>query len=302
MRSLVLSLAHCYPPDRVAMILVDPSDAARRFFNFGAGSDNTLDRLPHVLATVTNAEELDAVVRRLSAEYDDDVIKELRGKPGFKPVDNTKRSIFVIIDHYDDSDVLNRSGVGLAGLRVVGKGKNLHFVLSGTLVIMRGSGNDLRRRAESSRYTLVLQDVEHVRYMGIRGDFSGFKDLPPGRGFLVKAVQAPLVQMAMPFFDGQGGPSGEGKGGEMVGAIRSKYRGRAVWSYTAGDLSSLGGAAVSVPEGAAAVPQTESLAELEQLLAMQEQMMKQSGEIPEPTHLVAGVPRKKKDSKSKKKG
>ncbi len=219
LRSLVLSLAHSYPPDRVAMVLVDPSDAARRFFNFGAGGDNTLDRLPHVLATVTNADELDAVVRRLSAEYDDDVIKELRGKPGFKPVDNTKRSIFVIIDHYDDSDVLNRSGVGLAGLSVVGKGKNLHFVLSGTLDIMRGSGNDLRRRAESSRYTLVLQDVEHVRYMGIRGDFSGYKDLPPGRGFLVKAVQAPLVQMAMPFVDGKGGLSGE----EQLGAIDRRH-------------------------------------------------------------------------------
>ncbi len=249
------------------MILVDPSDAARRFFNFGAGGDNTLDRLPHVLATVTNAEELDAVVRRLSAEYDDDVIKELRGKPGFKPVDNTKRSIFVIIDHYDDSEVLNRSGVGLAGLSVVGKGKNLHFVIGGTLDIMRGSGNDLRRRAESSRYTLVLQDVEHVRYMGIRGDFSGFKDLPPGRGFLVKAVQAPLVQIAMPFVEGKGGLSGEEQLVQLIGAIRSKYKGRAVWSYTAGDLTSLGGSVASVPEGAAAVPQTESLAELEALLA-----------------------------------
>ena len=82
LRSLVLSLAHCYPPDRVAMILVDPSDAARRFFNFGAGGDNSLDRLPHVLATVTNAEELDAVVRRLSAEYDDEVIKESARQAG----------------------------------------------------------------------------------------------------------------------------------------------------------------------------------------------------------------------------
>ncbi|HMK09670.1 MAG TPA: FtsK/SpoIIIE domain-containing protein, partial [Anaerolineales bacterium] len=302
MRSLVLALAHSYSPERVAMVLVDPSDAARRFFNFGAGGDNTLDRLPHVLATVTNAEELDAVVRRLSAEYDDEVIQELRGKPGFKPVDNTKRSIFVLIDHYDDSDVLNRSGVGLAGLSVVGKGKNLHFVLSGTLDIMRGSGNDLRRRAESSRYTLVLQDVEHVRYMGIRGDFSGYKDLPPGRGFLVKAVQAPLVQIAMPFVEGKGGLSGEEQLTQMIGAIRSKYKARAAWSYTAGDLTSIGGSAVSVPEGAAAAPQTESLAELEQLLAMQQQMMSQAIEIPEATHLVAEVPRKKSDGKAKKKG
>jgi hypothetical protein len=302
MRSLVLALAHSYPPERVAMVLVDPSDAARRFFNFGAGGENTLDRLPHVLATVTNAEELDAVVRRLSAEYDEEVIKELRGKPGFKPVDNTKRSIFVLIDHYDDADLLNRSGVGLAGLSVVGKGKNLHFVIAGTQEILRGSGNDLRRRAEGSRYTLVLQDVEQVRYMGIRGDFSGIKDLPPGRGFLVKAVQAPLVQIAMPFVEGKGGLSGEEQLTQLIGAIRSKYKARAAWSYTAGDLTSLGGAAVSVPEGAAAVPQTESLAELEELLAMQEQLMKESAAIPKPTHLTAGVPRKDGGGKSKKKG
>jgi hypothetical protein len=250
---------------------------------------------------VTNADELDAVVRRLNAEYDDETIKNLKGKSGYKPIDNTRRSIFVIIDHYDDADVLNRSGVGLAGLSVVGKGKNLHFVIAGTQEILRGSGNDLRRRAESSRYTLVLQDVEQVRYMGVRGDFSGFKDLPPGRGFLVKAVQAPLVQIAMPFVEGRGGLSGEDQLVKLIGGIRSKYKSRAAWSYTAGDLTSLGGAAVSVPEGAAAVPQTESLAELEQLMAMQEKLLKESSEIVKPTHLTA-MPSKKSAGKSKKKG
>jgi hypothetical protein len=301
LRSLVLALASCYPPERVAMVLVDPSDAARRFFSFGSGGDNSLDRLPHVLATVTNADEFDAVVRRLSAEYDDEVIKSLRGKTGFKPVDNAKRSIFVIIDHYDDANMLNRGGVGLTGLSVVGKGKNLHLVIAGSLDIARSSGDDFRRRVESSRYTLVLQDVEHVRYMGIRGDFSGYKDLPPGRGFLIKAVNAPLVQVAMPFVEGKGGLSGDEQLAQLIGSIRSKYRGRAVWSYAAGDLTPLGGAVVSVPEGAAAIPQTESLAELEQLLAMQEQLMNQTVEIPEVSRLVAGVPRKKSAGKSKKK-
>jgi len=302
LRSLVLALASSYPPERVAMILVDPSDAARRFFSYGTGGDSSLDRLPHVLATVTNADELDAAVRRLSAEYDDEVIKSLRGKPGFKPVDNAKRSIFVIIDHYDDASILNRSGVGLAGLSVIGKGKNLHLVVAGSTDILRGSGDDFRRRVESSRYTLVLQDVEQVRYMGIRGDFSGYKDLPPGRGFLIKAVNAPLVQIAMPFVEGKGGLTGEDQLAQLIGSIRAKYKGHAVWSYTAGDLTPLGGAVVSVPEGAAAVPQTESLAELEQLMAMQEQLMSQAVEIPEVTHLVAGKPRKKSDGKSKKKG
>src|SRR3970282_719151 len=173
--------------------------------------------------------------------------------------------------------------------------------ISGTLDIRRESGNMLRDRAESSRYTMVLQDVEHVRYMGIRGDFSGFKDLPPGRGFLVKAVQAPLVQIAMPFVEGKGGLSGEEQVAQLIGGIRSKYKGGAVWSSRAGALTSRGGAAVSVPEGAAAVPQTESLAELEELMALQEKLMKEASVIPEATHLVAGVSRKKA-GKSKKKG
>jgi len=106
----------------------------------------------------------------------------------------------------------------------------------------------------------------------------------------------------MPFVEGKGDLSGEDQLAQLIGSIRTKYKGHAVWSYTAGDLTPLGGAVVSVPEGAAAVPQTESLAELEQLMAMQEQLMSQAVEIPEPTHLVAGVPRKQKDTKSKKKG
>jgi hypothetical protein len=187
-------------------------------------------------------------------------------------------------------------------LSLVGKGKNLHFVIGGSLDILRGSADDLRRRAEGSRYTLVLQDVETVRYMGVRGDFSGIKDLPPGRGFLVKAVQGSLVQVALPFLDGAAGQSGEEQLATMIGAIRSKYKSPAVWSYTAADLTPLGGSAASAPAGAAQMPKTESLVELEQLLAQQQEMAKQfmAIEIPEPTHLVTGKPRETKAGKSKK--
>ena len=69
LRSFVLSLAHAYSPDQVAMILVDPSDAGRQFFNFGGGEGTLLSDLPHVLATVSNSNEMDEVVKRLHAEY-----------------------------------------------------------------------------------------------------------------------------------------------------------------------------------------------------------------------------------------
>ncbi|NIN66845.1 MAG: hypothetical protein GTO63_19565, partial [Anaerolineae bacterium] len=112
--------------------------------------------------------------------------------------DNKARSIVVIIDHYDDADLLNSGELGLMGLSEVGKGHNLHFVISGSLDIMRDSSDKLRRRAESARYTLVMQDYEAVRYMGVRGDFTVNKELPPGRGFLVKAISASMVQMCLP--------------------------------------------------------------------------------------------------------
>src|SRR3990172_559222 len=81
LRSLVLSLAHSYSPQQVAMVLVDPSDAARRFYNLGSGEGNPLDKLPHVLATVSTADELDRVVKRLVAEFDDTVRGRLKCAP-----------------------------------------------------------------------------------------------------------------------------------------------------------------------------------------------------------------------------
>jgi S-DNA-T family DNA segregation ATPase FtsK/SpoIIIE len=300
-RSLVLSLAHSYSPDQVAMVLVDPSDASRQFFNYGGGDGASLRDLPHVLATVSTARQLDTVIKRLRAEFDEGVRAKLKSnKSSYTPVDNRARSIFVIIDHYDDAEVFNRSGLGLGALSEIGKGKNLHFVLAGTLQIMHNSMDDLRRRAESSRYTLVLQDLEAVRYMGVRGDFSVKGDLPLGRGFLVRSVHATLVQMCAPVVDGRDGLSAEDELAAMIAEIRRAYPSLARWSYHAKDLAALEKAietAVpldeeeeppsSAPAPAPAsppVPDTsEAMAELSQLMAMQAQMTEQfrTAEIPD---------------------
>jgi S-DNA-T family DNA segregation ATPase FtsK/SpoIIIE len=303
LRSLVISLAHSYSPDQVAMVLVDPSDTARQFFNYGGGDGASLRDLPHVLATVSTAKQMDATVKRLQAEFDEGVRAKLKSnKSSFTPQDNKARSIFVIIDHYDDAEVFNRSGLGLTGLSEIGKGKNLHFVIAGSLQIMRNSMDDLRRRAESSRYTLVLQDLEAVRYMGVRGNFSVKGELPPGRGFLVRSVQATLVQMCAPVVDGRDGRSAEDELTALIAEIRAAYRTRARWSYHADDLTALEKAiATAVPQDeeetppsftpsspapAAAAPsaeQTETMAELSKLMAMQAGMTEQimASEIPE---------------------
>ena len=84
-------------PDKVAMILVDPSDASRRYFNLGSSGETAIDKLPHVLATVSNVKELVAVTKRLRAEYDEEVIGRLQEKTEvFSAQNNQARSIFVI--------------------------------------------------------------------------------------------------------------------------------------------------------------------------------------------------------------
>jgi len=216
-------------------------------------------------------------VKRLTAEYDEVVIGRLAGNPEvFQPQDNQKRSIFVIIDHYDDIEPLNKGELGLTGLSQVGKGRNLHLVIGGTLGIMRASGDELRRRAESARYTLVLQDYETVRYMGARGNFSLTKEPPPGRGFQVKAVGAALMQAALPAVEGLNGRTAQEQLDTMIGAIRAAYP-PAKWSYFADDLAILDKAirGEAPPAEAPAPDQSEVDAQkmLADLMASQSAMM-----------------------------
>ncbi|MEK7443175.1 MAG: FtsK/SpoIIIE domain-containing protein [Chloroflexota bacterium] len=305
LRSLVLALAHSYSPDQLAMVLVDSSDTSRRFFNFGGSSENLLESLPHVLATVTNAKEMDEVVMRLRAEYDEQVIAQLQGKTAvFIPENNQKRSIVVIVDHYDDAESLNKGKLGLTGLSEIGKGKNLHFVVGGTLGILRGGGDEFRKRVEAARFTLVLQDYEAVRYMGARGNFTLTKELPPGRGFLVKAVQASLVQMATP----SSHPSPQEYFDQWIGSIRGKYQ-RAQWSYHAKDLTALEAAIrgeaipVAAPPPAAAAA-SDAMAELAKMMSMQANMISSftTKEIPDatPNTMASVTIEDDKDESSKK--
>ena len=244
MRALVLSLAYSYPPDTVGLILVDPSDPSRRFYNYGMGTtdaqgnENRLDKLPHVLATVSTSKEMDEVVRRLRAEYDEEVIARLSGKSEwYNPQDNNKRHIIVLIDHYDDIEPINRKTQPMSQLGEIGKGKNLHIVMSGTINAMRSGMDDLRKRVEGSRYAYVFNDWEAVRYMGVRGQFSVTKELPPGRGFMVRAVSAAMTQMAVPCAEGR--PDSEMQVTQMIQTIRDAYPQRAQWSYWAKDTTVL---------------------------------------------------------------
>ena len=262
MRSLTLALAQAYPPDKVALVLVDPSDSARRFFNFGSTTGESLTQLPHVLASVTNGRELDELILRLMAEYDESTIaKLLTGTDlNFAPVDNTKRAIVVLFDHADDLDLLNRGSKrgGIPALSEIGKGKNMNIVLAGSLEIMRSGATELRKRVESARHSLVLQDIDTVRFMGARGPFTN-KEMPAGRGYLVRGLTATLTQIATPALDSRDGESADTVLGERITQIMRNNSEKARWSYFARDLRSLEELAFGQPGAAeqdGAVPKT----------------------------------------------
>jgi hypothetical protein len=171
----------------------------------------------------------------------------------FAAQDNLARRIVVIVDHYEEADAFAKGGPGLPALADLGKGKSLHFVLAGSAQVMRSGSDALRKRAESSRYSLLLQDVEAVRYLGARGNFNLTKELPPGRGFLVKGVSAALVQLAMPGAEGPDGQDPQAKLDAMIASVRARYPIAARWSYSGQDLTALD-EALSGEGGAAAAP------------------------------------------------
>ena len=220
------------------------------------------------------------MVKRLQAEYDEAIVDRLRGQMEvFTPQDNAARAIFVIIDHYDDAEsVFSKSGAGLSGLAEVGKGKNMHLVIAGTMQITRNSSDDLRRRAEATRYTLILQDYEAVRYMGVRGVVAPNKEMPPGRGFLIKAVSAGMVQMTTPVIDGKNGRTAEEQLAEVLSDVRYRYPTRARWSYHSQDLTALDAAIrgdTPAPTATAftpPAPESDVMASLKELMAMQASM------------------------------
>jgi hypothetical protein len=113
----------------------------------------------------------------------------------------------------------------------------MHLVLCGTITGMRSGMDELRKRAEGSRYSFVFSDFEAVRYMGVRASFQITKELPPGRGFMVRAVSAAMVQMAMPLIEGRS--DSEAQFSQLVRAIKAAYPAHAQWSYFEKDTTAL---------------------------------------------------------------
>ncbi len=180
----VLSLAWRYPPRQVKMVLVD---FQRKFVEYDG--QHRLDELPHVLAAISEAEQMEALLANLKTEC------EAMAAQG-------DYELFIIIDNYDDlaEEIerirdLPRDLAGLA--RRFGR-DGLHFVIAGAL----DSGiNELRRRVQASNYGIGLrtaQSVETLRVGRTPSEVRG-KEVQIGRGFIVKSGQPTMIQVATPY-------------------------------------------------------------------------------------------------------
>ena len=84
-----------------------------------------------------------------------------------------------------------------------------------------------------------MQDYDTIRSMGVKQLKAPSRELPAGRGYLVKAINAAMVQVALPAIDGRDGRSAEDQIGAIVQGLRRRYPNRAQWSYFGDDVTAL---------------------------------------------------------------
>ena len=183
----VLSLALRYKPTQVAFVLID---LGRRFAEYGG--KHSLGDLPHVLATICEPEQLNDLAANLKNEGERLANQEM------------SREIFVVIDNFDDFSAeiervnrdLNRDLAILA--RRYGR-DGLHFIISNTLAGRDTS--DLKRQIQAANFGIGLRTAEAMQVVGVGRTPPGMRDkeLPVGRGYVVKSGQATMIQIATPY-------------------------------------------------------------------------------------------------------
>jgi hypothetical protein len=188
----IVSLTERYAPSDVRLVLIDMQ---RKLIEYGG--KHRLDEIPHVLMAVSELEQLESLLENLKKECETLVSQD------------ATHHLFVFIDNFDDfSDEVesNRSlprellnlPRELAGLVRKHGRDGLHMIISGGV---EGGASDLRRRVQSSNFGIGLrteQAVQALRVLrtpaGVRG-----KELPVGRGYIVKSGQPTMIQVATPY-------------------------------------------------------------------------------------------------------
>ncbi|MFN8420640.1 MAG: FtsK/SpoIIIE domain-containing protein [Anaerolineae bacterium] len=194
LRTWTLSLASMYPPEKIAIILID---FQQRLFKYGG--KHTLGALPQVYAEVSELKDLERVIADLKYEYE-------TPRPADAP---PRQEIFVLADNYDDfanvigAPTSTKSTVyrDLSELgRKYGTQEGFHLVVGGSMSLMRGS-DEFVKQALSSRYGLGLDSNDAPTALGGRARAGG-TEFPPGRGYVVKSGRMQLIQVATPHTDG----------------------------------------------------------------------------------------------------
>ncbi len=186
LRTLVLSLASNYPPEDVAIILVD---LQQRLLKYGGNYE--LDQLPHVRLALFDEDEVQPFGDALSAGA------EGLGKS------NGPKSIFLIVDNYDafeDAVKRERKLTEEIGRLARRKGTDgFHLILAGSSDILRGS-DDIRRQVKSPRFGIAIQSTDAVQNLNGRVPRAlAAAELPIGRGFVVKSGRTQMIQFASPY-------------------------------------------------------------------------------------------------------
>lgn len=217
-RSWILSLAHCYSPQQVAMVIID---FQQRMFKYGGA--HTLGDLPHVLTAISEPAQLTEAIEKLQFEYSPE-----------RPDSPPRPEIFVIADNYEDfatvigspTTTKNTAYKDMADLARKFGPEGLHFVICGAATILR-SMDDLMKQVVAPRYGLGLDASESVQALGgkVRGG-SAQVEFPPGRGYVVKSGRVSLIQVGLPQDEG----NLEGSIDAWVEEIIQHYPLRAAWA------------------------------------------------------------------------
>lgn len=184
--NFILSLAERYLPEQVMMVLIDTQTKLMDY-----GGQRRLSDLPHVVASLSEIEELEGLIANLMTEG-----AALTADAG------SGRELFVFIDNFDDfsEEIENQRSLleSLSRLLRRYQRAGLHCVVAFT---PEASTSDLRRRVLSANYGLGLQTAQAVDVLKVSRTPAGVRDksLPIGRGYLVKSGQPVLIQVANPY-------------------------------------------------------------------------------------------------------
>ncbi|RRR68755.1 MAG: hypothetical protein EI684_17135 [Candidatus Viridilinea halotolerans] len=182
LRTWALALAQRYSPQHVRMVLIDTQG---RFADYGGKT--RLSQMYHVLAELSEAEQLENLLQQLEQEAN-----------ALKEAGDTRPQLFILIDNFDEFQELLEAQKQTKRMALLARNfgrYGMHFVVAGG--IEPGSG-DLRRAITASGFGLGLRTAAAVEGLKVMRIPPSIRDrvLALGRGFIVKAGQTSLIQVA----------------------------------------------------------------------------------------------------------